>query len=54
MFVLQVSRLLARSECNSSTPSEEVLLRFLVPLLKLYTAKQVSCIKNILLFKQSD
>lgn len=51
MFFLEVSRLLAQSECNLSTSSEEILLRFLIPLLKLYSAKQVgltsvwSCVK---------
>ena len=42
MFVLEVSRLLGRSECSLSTSCDEILLRILTPVLKLYTAKQVN------------
>ena len=42
VFLLEVCRLLGLSECGLSSPSEKSLLRILTPLLKLYTAKQVS------------
>ncbi len=42
VLLLEVCRLLGLSECALSSPSEDILLRILTPLLKLYTAKQVS------------
>ena len=40
MFVLDVARLLGLHDCGVATSSEQLLLRLLTPILKLYTAKQ--------------
>lgn len=40
-FLMQASILLGKSEVNSASSDEILLLRLLLPLLKLYTAKQV-------------
>ncbi len=42
MLVMEVCRLLGLSECSKSTPEDDIMLRILTPLVKLYTAKQVS------------
>lgn len=36
-----VAKLLGKTECNEASEEEKELMRFLTPLLKLYTAKQV-------------
>lgn len=51
MFVLEVSRLLGLSECSLSTSCDDILLRILTPVLKLYTAKQVSLLWVIVAIK---
>ena len=40
MFVLDVARLLGLHDSGAATSSEQLLLRLLTPILKLYTAKQ--------------
>jgi hypothetical protein len=40
-FVLDMARLLGKSEVGESTAEDELLLRLLTPVCKLYTAKQV-------------
>ena len=37
-----MAKLLGKIECNEANEEEKELLRFLTPLIKLYTAKQVS------------
>lgn len=36
-----VGKLLGKVECNEASSEEQELLRFLTPILKIYTAKQV-------------
>ena len=42
LLLMEVSRLLGREETGVATPLEIHLLRLLTPVLKLYSAKQVS------------
>lgn len=42
------ANLLGKSEANQASNEELVLLRFLTPILKLYTAKQVKYIRRLL------
>ena len=44
MLVVEVCRLLGLSECSKISPEDDMLLRILTPLVKLYTAKKVSII----------
>lgn len=46
VLLLEVCRLLGLSECALSSPSEDILLRILTPLLKLYTAKQAIAVAS--------
>ena len=40
LFTLEVARLLGLAECRMASSSDQLLLRILMPILKLYTAKQ--------------
>ena len=40
LFTLEVARLLGLQDCGMASSSDQLLLRILLPILKLYTAKQ--------------
>ena len=45
-LAFQVAELLGRQECNSATPEDLALLRLLIPVAKLYTAKQAVAVAS--------
>ena len=47
IFTLEVARLLGRQEIGTGSKREKEVLRLVVPLLKLYTAKQVRMVETL-------
>lgn len=43
LALFYVAKLLGKMECNQASKDELEMLRFITPLLKIYTAKQVFC-----------
>lgn len=43
LTLFYVAKLLGKMECNQASKDELEMLRFITPLLKIYTAKQVFC-----------
>jgi hypothetical protein len=46
-MTLEVARLLGKEDTNKASEEDQLLLRILVPLAKLYTAKQVVCAQSL-------